>query len=448
MRLTKKVFNDLAIWMMGFGMVVGLIFPFFMVLLGMDRTIAFSWWFFLVCIAAGLCVGAVNIFLAQSIVGKRLMTLSEHMQQIETHLKGISGREDILDCTPENCHIPVDSEDAIGTSSRSFNNLVDTLSASMRLEKEIRSYTSMLTSHLETDQLCKSALSKLLEMFSIPGGAILVETSGRLETFSSIGLKQNDQLGENQMILSCMQSLQRAVVDIPEEVQLDGVCTTFRPMQVIVQPVVYKQVPLGVLVFALAQPIAKETADTIELFSSSLALALHNALTHDQVQKLAAVDPLTGLYNRRFGMTRLHEEFVRSIKQDGSLGLLMLDVDKFKQVNDTYGHTVGDRILRSVSTTARSQLREGDILVRLGGDEFMVILLGANREDTLDVAESIRRKIEEKRVMYGDQEIHVTVSIGGVSFPECDANEEHELIEAADRALYLVKESGRNRATL
>ena len=280
------------------------------------------------------------------------------------------------------------------------------------------------------------------------GGAILVETGGELVPVAAVALRQHEALGKNSIVLSSMQSLHRSTISIPDGLFLDGVITAFRPSQVIVQPIVYKQVPLGVLVFARALPIAQEAIDTIELFSNSLALALHNAITHDQVQMLAAIDPLTGLYNRRFGLTRLHEEFVRTIKQDGSLGLLMMDIDKFKQVNDTYGHTVGDRVLQAVATTARSQLREGDILVRLGGDEFLVLLIGAGKEDSIEIAESIRRKIENKRVTYGDQEIHVTVSIGGVSFPEKDAKHEGELIEIADRALYLVKESGRNRASL
>lgn len=89
-RLTKRVFTDLAIWMMGFGMLVGVVFPFFMVLLGMDRSLAYTWWFFSVCVLAGLFVGAVNILLAKSIVGGRLILLSRQMQKVETHLKEVA----------------------------------------------------------------------------------------------------------------------------------------------------------------------------------------------------------------------------------------------------------------------------------------------------------------------------------------------------------------------
>ncbi|MFA6846248.1 MAG: GGDEF domain-containing protein, partial [Sphaerochaetaceae bacterium] len=153
------------------------------------------------------------------------------------------------------------------------------------------------------------------------------------------------------------------------------------------------------------------------------------------------------VYNRRFGIARLHEEFVRAVKQNTSMGLLMMDIDNFKQVNDTYGHSIGDRVLKTVALTARAQLREGDIIVRLGGDEFILVLLGASRSDSRDIGEKIRRIIEEKRVSYGEQSIHITVSIGGTSFPEFDADYEKELIEEADRSLYLVKNSGRNRVS-
>ncbi|HAF86362.1 MAG TPA: hypothetical protein DCG32_08395 [Sphaerochaeta sp.] len=98
-RITKRVFTDLAIWMMGFGILVGLVFPFFMLFLGMETSMAMSWWFFAVCILAGLSVGAINILLAHRIVGDRLNLLAKHMKDIENHLKSITGKEQGMNCT-------------------------------------------------------------------------------------------------------------------------------------------------------------------------------------------------------------------------------------------------------------------------------------------------------------------------------------------------------------
>ncbi len=108
-RITKKVFDDLAIWMVGFGIFIGIVFPYFMLIVGVSSTIALSWWFRTACILAGLFVGGVNIILARRVVGNRLLLLAEHMVGIEGSLKAISGKNEAFDCSSMKCHIPVDS---------------------------------------------------------------------------------------------------------------------------------------------------------------------------------------------------------------------------------------------------------------------------------------------------------------------------------------------------
>jgi diguanylate cyclase (GGDEF)-like protein len=310
---------------------------------------------------------------------------------------------------------------------------------------QIRSYTRMLTTHLEVEALCQNALSSLLELFGVDGGAVLVEVKGSLKLLGSSGLANGEELGKNAQVLETLSQLARKRIDIPVEAQIDGVVAMFRPQTVLLFPIIYKGLGMGVVILVSKHSISRDVEQNLDLFISSLALALHNAVTHDQIQRLAAVDPLTGVYNRRFGLTRLREEFIRSVKQNTALGVLVLDVDHFKGVNDTYGHTVGDRVLQGIASCARSQLREGDLLIRLGGDEFMVVLLGASGNDVLEVGEAIRRTVSERTTNWGEQQIKVTVSIGGASLAAVDAKDEQDLIEAADKALYQVKESGRNR---
>ncbi len=122
----------------------------------------------------------------------------------------------------------------------------------------------------------------------------------------------------------------------------------------------------------------------------------------------------------------------------------MFDIDHFKAVNDTYGHTVGDKILISVTRIAKMALREGDILLRYGGEEFLVIMPGASRQDSEFVANRLCRMIEEGRTQQGEQSISVTVSVGVCSYPERDVTQGSELITHADTALYEAKEHGRN----
>lgn len=446
-RITKRVFDDLAIWMVGFGMFIGIVFPYFMILMGVSRAISLSWWFRVACILAGLFVGGVNIILARRVVGKRLRLLANRMVGIEGNLKAVSGKNEPFDCSGMKCYIPVDSADAIGESAQAFNKMVDTLSRSMHTEISIRTYTQMLTNHLETDKLCRHALDSLMQISRAQGGAILVEDSGEMRLLSSFGIRKPEVLLDNQLLLNVLKTETRNIVDIPEGILLDGVVTDFRPRVSILEPIKYKQIPMGIIVLVSGTLFQEEMLETLDLFSRSLALALHNAIVHDQVQKLAAIDPLTGIYNRRFGMTRLHEEFVRAVQIESALGVLMLDLDHFKGINDTYGHSIGDRVIRQVSNIARNALREGDILVRLGGDEFLAVLLGASLNDVSLTAERIRRQVDEHVITIGDQHVHVTVSIGGVSFPEKDVNGELDLIETADRALYHAKNSGRNKVS-
>lgn len=166
------------------------------------------------------------------------------------------------------------------------------------------------------------------------------------------------------------------------------------------------------------------------------------------MQRLAALDPLTGVYNRRFGLGRLHEEFERAVRANTPLGVLMLDIDHFKNVNDTYGHLVGDRLLKSVVGIARMILREGDILVRYGGEEFLAVLPAASTDDVRLIGERIRRAIEESSIAEGQQTIRVTVSLGGSAYPSQNVEKAEALVQFADDALYRAKDTGRKRLKL
>jgi two-component system, cell cycle response regulator len=124
--------------------------------------------------------------------------------------------------------------------------------------------------------------------------------------------------------------------------------------------------------------------------------------------------------------------------------VVMFDLDHFKQVNDVYGHLTGDRVLLRMAKAARNVMREGDILVRYGGEEFLAILPGASAKDVFEIADRLRRIVEQSSVASGEDVIKVTISAGGVSYPQTDVGSELELVDMADKALYQAKESGRN----
>lgn len=447
-RLTRKLFSDLAIWMTGLGLFIGVIFPFVVVLMGVPSEMVLTPWFFAVCMTAGFIVGGANIYLARKVVGSRLRTLADRMRYVETSLREVSLSGDAWECAPETCLSPVDSEDEIGESGKAFNYLTESIAFSHRTDAAVRSFNEMLASHLELDILTNEALQQLLKYTNASAGAILIVTEAELRVSASHGIRSPQNVLTSDYVRRTLQTKKQVSVTLPGDIVLEGVLADFWPRAVIVDPVLYKGVPLGVIILASAGNFTEEVRASLDLFRQSMALAFNNALTHDRMQRLAMIDPLTGLYNRRFGMARLREEFGRAVRETAPLGVMMFDIDHFKKVNDTYGHLAGDRVLIQVAKTARVAFREGDILMRYGGEEFLALLPAASKENSRVVGERLRRMLEETSVADGDQVIRVTVSVGVTSYPELDVADEKDLVKRADEALYSAKESGRNRVVV
>lgn len=444
-RLTRKAFRDLAIWMVGFGLFAGIAFPFFVMALGVAREQALTPAFFAATLAAGLMVGAVNFGLAHLVFRPRLRLLSSRMQTVETTLRESIFSGDANACDTESCMIPVDSHDEIGDSARSFNELVATLTRAREVENAVRSFSQALSSNLEFGPLTRAALDMLLEHTGAAAGAILAEVEGDLKVVANQGLKDTGHLLNSDLVRRSLRLGEPQHLKLPPEIQVEGAVTDFRPREVLVAPVEYNQVTFGAVVLATTHAFAVDVIRLMNLFGQGLGLALHNSIAHDRLQRLAAIDPMTGLYNRRFGQTRLREEFTRVVRQGGDLSLLIFDIDHFKRVNDTYGHLVGDRVLVRVTEAARRVFREGDVLVRYGGEEFYAIMPGASLKDVREIAERLRHIVEDTAIKDGDQELKVTVSIGVTAYPPLQANDEEALIRRADEALYQAKRNGRNQ---
>ena len=168
-------------------------------------------------------------------------------------------------------------------------------------------------------------------------------------------------------------------------------------------------------------------------------------LTNARLEQLALVDPLTQVYNRRFFQQELTRAVDQARRHARTLAVAMVDIDHFKQFNDTYGHTAGDRILEDVSTILTQFTRSADTVSRYGGEEFALILPDTDFERASVLAERIRATIAAANFDVGARasDIHVTVSIGLASLTD-SMNEVFELVDRADQALYVAKSAGRN----
>ena len=183
---------------------------------------------------------------------------------------------------------------------------------------------------------------------------------------------------------------------------------------------------------------SKEDLTLLESFASLAGMAIENA----HLYELAIMDELTKCYVRRYFEQRLREEFSRTERQESPLSLLMIDVDQFKEINDKYGHPVGDTALKEIARTIKRNLRTYDLLARLGGDEFAIILPDVTFQDAYRVAEKIRTACAE--LVFPGVQAKTTVSIGIACFPLHHVNNVESLLKKADVALYKAKQLGRN----
>jgi diguanylate cyclase (GGDEF)-like protein len=164
-----------------------------------------------------------------------------------------------------------------------------------------------------------------------------------------------------------------------------------------------------------------------------------------RLELLSRTDELTGLSNRRHFMERLGSEFVRSQRYRSSVSLVLLDVDHFKRVNDTYGHIVGDQVLVGVADCMTGLLRRCDVAARHGGEEFAMVLPETPESGALVVAERFRETVEEALFESPDVSVRVTVSLGVATYPGGRIETAEDLLRRADQALYAAKNAGRNR---
>jgi diguanylate cyclase (GGDEF)-like protein len=217
---------------------------------------------------------------------------------------------------------------------------------------------------------------------------------------------------------------------------------------------------MGDLGAALAAERKARTEQLAEQHRRAANQALVSRMRHEmaslavreaEMRKLATTDPLTGLANRRQFFSLAEAEVSRTRRYGGPMGLIMGDIDKFKRINDTRGHPAGDAVLVAVALSLASEARPNDVVARLGGEEFAVLLPGTDAASTLAVAERLRAKVEALSVTWEGKRIPVTISLGCMSADPQSVEEDSPLaffesmVRGADQALYAAKAGGRNR---
>lgn len=179
-----------------------------------------------------------------------------------------------------------------------------------------------------------------------------------------------------------------------------------------------------------------------------VALSLSNALLHEKTEVLSVTDGLTQLFDHRQMMHVLEKEFERSRRYQSPLSIVMMDIDHFKKINDTYGHQKGDEVLVTLASVLNRMCRSNDTAARYGGEEFVVILPETRKEGAAIIADRIRNAMAQKRFHTASEEFTVTLSCGIAEVNLATVSTPSDLIHVADRALYQAKQEGRDRMIL
>ena len=199
---------------------------------------------------------------------------------------------------------------------------------------------------------------------------------------------------------------------------------------------------LGDLILYRRKRFQENELAKVEILLSSLIYPLKNALQYKQALDSAFTDPLTGAQNRMAMDQALNREVELAHRQGSSLSIILLDADHFKNINDSYGHAVGDEVLKAIAKVTQQNIRQSDVLYRFGGEEFLIILGQTDTEGAIRLADRIRENIAAMDMINGSK-IDITASLGVTTLNEQDNSA--SLFKRADKALYQAKNAGRNR---
>lgn len=312
-------------------------------------------------------------------------------------------------------------------------------------------------SQLQFQSLVSQSLSNILVTFSARSAVLLLINKDDSDIFEVVEYKgyHNDALRKFRLYrhdkLFHYLELAKKVFKIREVGgEFQEIIPVMKSLELeVISPLFREDDIIGMLCLgpnAKDEEYAEDSLEALGILSNMLAVAVNNARTFEQIKALSYTDGMTGLHNYRFFRMRIKEEFARTRRENTPVSLLILDVDYFKNYNDTLGHPAGDEVLRKVSAILKKSVRDNDVVARYGGEEFAVILPGTEKIGAHTLAERIRVKVEN--TAFFRQEIQpggkLTISIGIATFPE-DALTEEELILHADKALYHAKRTGRNK---
>jgi len=450
----RSVLRELLVSMLTFGVVAGMLFPLVAhFALGTAQILPAR--FVAMCVAVGVIVGAVNFLIFRLGVRRELMRVVGGMRTINHAVE----RAEEAGCEyAESCRLDVTGSDIIGEVALAFNEMAQAITRHISVESKTRRLLTKLSTNVEVDEVSNGILQAVMSTCNADGGIIYGDTGNRYSYLTSVGIDRTDGLPDrleetqglsHRALASSDVMLVHPARDGFEWVELSTPFGSLRPESILLVPLIAEQRAVGLAaVVCKGDGISASQKLLLDAIRTQAAPYLQAAIMHKKLRELAAIDDLTRLLNRRFGIRRLHEEFSRSVRHGLPVSILMLDIDHFKMFNESFGHDAGDAVLASIAAVLEQSVRSDDVVCRYGGEEFMIIAPGMGMNDMSLAAERLRRQIEMTPIRWSGRDLAVTVSLGSATWPIVEASIEDELVTFAERALCHAKKSGRNQVAV
>ncbi len=304
---------------------------------------------------------------------------------------------------------------------------------------------------LEQDTLCNTIFDHFHKWTGASHGIIMICDPATEQTeYSTFGKLGDDFMVEvsrpefRQALFECWKKEPRVMTLGNVQKEQGTFLNHHQETDILFLPLILKDKPYGTIML-LKEDFEEFLQEADHSFHSTLGQIIVAALENARLYRLATVDGLTGLFVRSFLDVQIQKEFLRAARYGGTVSFMMSDIDHFKNFNDTYGHAMGDKVLRIVSDEFRKTVRETDIAARYGGEELCVILPNTGKEGAMIIAERIRANIEGLKIDHETGPVRITTSIGVTSYPENKPADVAAFMKEADYALYMAKENGRNQ---
>jgi eukaryotic-like serine/threonine-protein kinase len=323
-----------------------------------------------------------------------------------------------------------------------------------KLADTLRAITGALNASLELPVVLDRVLSSLAKIVPYDSAALLLREGGLLHFVAARGFPKHMKILGTRVPLvedALFDSLERkhrpiVIADVHTDPRWMALHGTDYIRSWIGVPLLLRGELIGALTVDSCHVgrYSEADADLAFTFADQAVIAIENARLFEETRRLAITDGLTGIFNRRHFFALAETEFSRTRRYQHPLSALMIDIDHFKAINDSYGHATGDEVLRQVAQRCQESLRAADILGRYGGEEFAVLLPESDANAAHQAGERLGERIASQSFAVDGGNFHVTVSIG-VATADANTRNVAALLDAADQALYAAKHGGRNR---